>query len=237
MEEAHQEILQIVDDALEGVATRPRRPELPFETARVVSALADVLNLHVSTDQRNVIIEDMRRVILAGSTGGDLRTLHRKVKNCTKCPNLTRDPRLPLWNINNPEAVFVVESMHLAKPVATFLVEHLKASGFSSKTVALTGATRCPVQEPRALQVSEVDNCSEYLVHELPLLNAKLTVTMGAVASSVLLGPVKLGQVRGTIHWLGPWPVLPTYSPAYALNQGAEEFVADLHAAFRFCRG
>jgi uracil-DNA glycosylase len=45
-------------------------------------------------------------------------------------------------------------------------------------------------------------------------------VTLGLSAAKWFLGPVTLGKVRGQVHEVGGWRVLPTYHPSAAIRFG-----------------
>jgi hypothetical protein len=48
---------------------------------------------------------------------------------------------------------------------------------------------------------------------------------------------VKLKDYRGNIVWLGSWPILPTYSPIYAIKNGQsyqDQFISDIKSSFNF---
>ena len=63
-------------------------------------------------------------------------------------------------------------------------------------------------------------------------------LTIGALpASALFCSEIKLKDYRGNITWLGNWPILPTYSPSYALKAGGstlEHFSEDIAQAYQF---
>ncbi|NBP57693.1 hypothetical protein EBU71_14390, partial [bacterium] len=77
-----------------------------------------------------------------------------------------------------------------------------------------------------------------YLHSEIQLFNPKLIVPLGLLPLVSLLGcEAKIKDYRGNILWLGYWPVLPTYSPMYAIKSGksqTDQFISDIQTAHTF---
>jgi DNA polymerase len=145
-------------------------------------------------------------------------------------------PELPKWNVKNPDVLFITDNPSLDSDSVSFFLSSLKEVGFESSNVCLTYVNRCPVKRKYTNQ--EVFNCSPYLHNEIQLLNPKLIVTLGSVPLISLLGlDVKLKEYRGNLTWLGYWPIIPTYSPIYAVRNGQnfqEQFLSDIKSAHNF---
>ena len=122
----------------------------------------------------------------------------------------------------------------------SLFLKFLKDAGFDSTKVCLTYVNRCPVK--RKFTNQEIFNCSPYLHLELQLLNPKLILCLGGLPASVIFGTnIKMKDVRGSVTWLGYWPILTTYSPMYVLksssfdqNSIAEHFENDILNAYNF---
>jgi DNA polymerase len=102
--------------------------------------------------------------------------------------------------------------------------------------MCLTYVNRCP--KAGKYENKEIINCSPYLHNEIQLLNPKVIVPMGSLVSSVLLNSdIKIKDYRGNLMWLGYWPIIPTYSPSYALRSGSsalQNFENDLSYVYKF---
>jgi len=162
--------------------------------------------------------------------------LHTATKNCRKCNLGNVVPELPKWNVTDPDAMFLVESPSLPPDAIELFLKSLKSSGFNSSRVCLTYVNRCPAR--KKFDQSEIANCLPYLHSEIQLLNPKLIVTLGLLPLVSLIGSeVKIKDYRGNIFWLGYWPILPTYSPIYALKSGnsqIDQFMNDIQTAHTF---
>jgi DNA polymerase len=128
-----------------------------------------------------------------------------------------------------------LDNPSLDQESVNFLLSSLKEANFDSTKVCLTYVNRCPVKRKYTNQ--EVFNCSPYLHHEIQLLNPKLIVTLGSSPLISLLGlDVKLKEYRGNLLWLGYWPIIPTYSPIYAIKNGQnlqDQFISDIKSAYK----
>lgn len=187
------------------------------------------------------VFQDLRTDILSRKISLTLKDVHTVTKNCKKC-NIDSNAELPKWNVENPDIVVVVESPNLSSEAVSLMVNAFKKSGLTSEQLCLTYVTRCPVK--RKYENSEIINCAPYLHQEIQLMNPKLIVCLGGLPASVIYGTdVKIKSIRGQIQWLGYWPILTTYSPAYVLksntfeeDSGAitEQFSNDIFQAYNF---
>lgn len=200
--------------------------------------IAEVLPQYLHPSDVQAVLDDVREHLHEGITT-DLQQMHTVVRACRKCHDVVPSPTLPLWNVADPDVVFVAEAPWQGGPADTLFVDTLKATGFRSARVCRTSVVRCA---PRAARPSAdtVTTCSQsYLYREIQTLMPKLIVPLGAVATEALLGPdVKVSQVRGQQFWLGPWVVQPVMSPGYALQRDAhDEFRDDIARAYAYVYG
>lgn len=239
------DVLDIVTEALEDVPevvveTPQGHIPLAFNEGKLLEVLADILPKYMQRADMQVVFDELREHLYSGIGGTNLRTLHSMSKNCKRCPMLTTVADLPTWNFNDPDMVIVAESSALTQDSTNLLAENLAKVGFSSRNLCLTYVNRCKAQG-RKHSADEIENCLPYLHTELQLLKPKLILTMGAVASSaVTSAKIDLGEDRGNILWMGPWPILPTWAPGYVLKgQGrlADQFEQDMRTAFNFTYG
>lgn len=239
------DVLDIIAEALEPspeVANPAPQGQIPlaFNEGRLLEVLAEILPKYMPRADMQVVFDELREHLYSGVNSTTLRTLHSMTKNCKRCPMLETVADLPTWNFNDPDMVIVAESPAITQESASLLADNLSKAGFSSRNLCLTYVNRCKAQG-RKHSADEVNNCLPYLHTELQLLKPKLIVTMGAVASSALTSAkIDLGEDRGNILWMGPWPILPTWAPGYVLKgQGrlADQFEQDMRTAFNFTYG
>lgn len=238
-----EEVLRLVSEALAKDADAfSNKAKIPLGMAQgdLIERLFAKLSGHLNQADAQVIFDDLRSELYEGLDAPPLRELHAVTLNCRRCKDAVKpEPNLPKWNVADPDCVVVADNPFYDPEHGKFLVDALVKAGFSSSRICLTYVNRCPAR--RQLELNEIQNCLPYLFTELQILKPKLIVPLGAVATATLLGrDFKLKEVRGTITWLGPWAIMPTYTPAYALRTGESlinNFKSDLVTAYNFCYG
>lgn len=238
MEEAHNE-----DDAVHAplkLVAAERALPFSFGDTRLLELVFDKLSDKLDEAQLQELLDDMRQELYANIGNYSLKDLHRITLGCTRCPNVASSPQLPKWNLSDPDMVLVGEAPLLDGEPTKVLIDVLRAAKFSSKRIAYTSVNRCHVDR-RKYEQEEIENCGGFLLTELQLLKPRLIVPLGLIATSVVMGTgIKLSDLRGNINWLGPWAIMPTYSPLHVLR-GAEHLMDvlsnDIKTAYRFCYG
>lgn len=180
------------------------------------------------------LMQDVRSELVARKSNYTLKDLHTVVKNCRKC-NFSTKPELPKWNVKDPEVAIIIESPSIDPDSINYLIDKIKLAGFNSTQLCLTYVNRC--SKFGKYENQEVLNCSSYIHSELQLLSPKVIVPMGALACSVLFGTdIKIKEYRGNLVWLGYWPVMPMYSPSYAMRTDSmsEQFSFDLSSVYKY---
>lgn len=205
---------------------------------RLYSKLDDVLD----NATKQMLFDDLRNELYSGMEMPPLKELHTTSLSCRRCKEAVKpEPSLPKWNLSDPDCVFLIDNPFSSEDTIKYFLSSLVDAGFSSSRTCLTFVNRCPALQK--LQPQHVRNCTPYLHTELQILKPKLIVPMGLLATSALLGTdVKLGDYRGKVVWLGPWAILPTYSPQYVMNEHAGEsvgsnFKSDIVSAYTYCYG
>lgn len=241
MQEFSQEDLDsLIKEALseDGSKLVPKNGlSLGFMESAMLSQIYDVFQKHIPNERLVSLFQEVRSDILSTKNNATLSELHTVTKNCKKCTSLNGPSEFPRWNVQNPDVLFIADNPRIDKDSADLLVRAMKSAGFDSKKVCLTYVTRCPLG--RKPENQEAMNCSPYLHTEIQLMNPRLIVTLGLLPLSVLLNSnVQLKQYRGSVSWLGYWPILATYSPIYVLKSESNlqsEFISDIQQAFEFC--
>ena len=101
------------------------------------------------------------------------------------------------------------------------LDELLAAAGLDRSGVAVLNVLQCRPPGNRAPKPAEVARCRGWLDRKLELVGPELVVALGLTAAGWFLGRgVRLGAVRGSVHEVGGWRVLPTYHPSAAIRYG-----------------
>lgn len=237
------EVQELVERALaEGVNFQPKSTiPLSFAQGSTYEALFETLTKTLHPADVQMVLDNLRINLHSGIDQGELKTLHMITKACKKCSSAENDPQLPMWNVADPDCVIIVEQPIRSKEIADVIINGLKEAGFNSNRVNLTFLNRCPNKTKEKYSLDEISNCLPYLHTEIQLLKPKIILTLGLIPTASVLGiDIKLGEVRGNIIWLGPWAILPTYSPAYVLR-GSDTtgsiFQQDISNAYNFIYG
>jgi DNA polymerase len=209
---------------------------LGFMETELIENFHNKISGHVPDSFLLEVYRELRTDILSRKESISVLDLHTATKNCRKCNLSEVVPELPKWNVVNPSVMFIVESPNISSEAVELFLKSLKTSGFDSSKVCLTYVNRCPAR--KKFNEQEIANCLPYLHSEIQLLNPKLIVTLGLLPLVSLLGTeVKMKDYRGNIFWLGHWPILPSYSPMYALKSGKQQitqFITDIKTAYTF---
>lgn len=236
-----QDVLDIVRQALEEGKTFGGPPmALSFGEGHLLETVSEKLSKYLNKADIQMFLDDLRDALYADVDIGDLKTLHSRAKNCKKCPAITSQATLPQWNLTDPDLYLLTDAPGFPKDALSLFLNTLKSTGWTSRRIALSYVNRCPVMG-RKHDVNEINNCVPYLQTEIQLLKPKLIMPMGLIPSAAFLGPdINLGQERGKIRWIGPWAILPTYSPSHVVRGGGQlkvNFESDLNSAFEFLYG
>lgn len=241
MEEfSEEELNKLIAEALSEntVSANPVVPSgnyLGLAETDIMEQLHERLSKKIIESELLEVFQEVRKDILIRKKRLTLQELHTVTKNCKKC-SIDSSSELPKWNVKDPEVVIVVDSPSIQQEGVDFMIESFKEAGLSSSSLCLTYVNRCPAY--RKYEFDEVKNCTPYLHSEIEILNPKLVLCLGATPASLLFGaPLKMKDIRGTIKWLGSWPILSTYSPMYAIKSGEysiESFKNDIKLAKQF---
>lgn len=92
--------------------------------------------------------------------------------------------------------------------------------GLAPDEVRVTSAVRCRPPDDRALAPDELRACASHLRAELAMVAPEVIVSLGALATSVLLGrPVPLARVVGyRLDVFGGTTLIPTHNPVDAVR-------------------
>jgi uracil-DNA glycosylase family 4 len=92
------------------------------------------------------------------------------------------------------------------------------------KDVYIANVVKCRPPGNRNPEPDEIAACLPYLQRQIELIQPKIIVALGKVASNALLGrDATLASLRGKLHDYRGTPLLVTYHPAYLLRTPAEK--------------
>jgi len=238
---SEEDLESLIQEALSN--TKSSNPfsalHLGFSETNLLEIIHQKFSKRIIESEVNDIFQDVRKDILSRKISLNIQELHTITKNCRKC-SIDSPSELPKWNVDNPDIVVVLDSPNISPDAINLMVSSFKSAGLSSQQLCLTYINRCPTK--RKYENQEIINCSPYIHTEIQLLNPKLILCLGALPASVLFGSeIKIKDIRGSITWLGYWPILTTYSPAYVLKSSSfdlthviDHFNNDILQAYNF---
>ncbi|MEE9343403.1 MAG: uracil-DNA glycosylase [Gammaproteobacteria bacterium] len=165
------------------------------------------------------------------ATGTDWATLEHQVPACTRC-ELHSSRTQTVFGAGNRNADWLIigeapgkDEDQQGEPfvgrAGQLLNAMLKAIGLERNKVFIANIIKCSPPNNRDPKPDEVESCEAYLSQQISLVNPKLIVTVGRIASQNLLKTeMPIGKLRGKSHTYGKEdiPVIATYHPAYLLD-------------------
>lgn len=158
-----------------------------------------------------------------------LDELNSKINICMKC-GLGKLRTNFVFGVGNPKADIVVigeapgadedaQGEPFVGRAGQLLNKILEATGFAREEVYILNILKCRPPGNRNPAPDEVELCRPYLEKQLKLINPKLILLLGKVASESLLKTKEpLNKLRGKTHDYKGWKVRVTFHPAALLR-------------------
>lgn len=210
--------------------------KLSYGDTKLFEKLYGILQAHdLSAEACQDILHELVVTLQSPIKKTKISSIHSLASKCKMCPNMNHDASLPSWNIKDPDVVFITEGPRSFSPDGKDLfISALSQAGFESSNCCLTYSTRCTKGSARSAE--EIKNCSDYLFAEIEAWKPKLIVPLGSIPSKELLGP-ELKMTSSISHhkiiWLGPWAILPCYSPDHA-SAKQQNLIADFKRIIKY---
>ncbi len=158
-----------------------------------------------------------------------LDELNAKINTCTKC-GLNKLRTNFVFGVGNPNADVVVigeapgadedaQGEPFVGRAGQLLNKILEATGFKREEVFILNILKCRPPGNRNPAPDEAELCRPYLDKQLKLINPKLLLLLGKVASETLLKTKEpLNKLRGKVHDYKGWKLMITFHPAALLR-------------------
>jgi DNA polymerase len=171
---------------------------------------------------------------LGGVEGLDWPELKHTVHSCQACA-LRAGCTQPVFGTGSesanwlfvgdaPDADDDAQGEPFAGQAGKLLDNMLIAIKLKRHNVYLTHAIKCRTVDDRHPHVGEIAQCLPYLQRQIALIQPKVIVALGKVASNALLGnDATLASLRGTPHDYQGIPIIVTYHPTYLLRSPMEK--------------
>ena len=184
------------------------------------------------------------------ATPGDVswQPLEQEVRTCRRC-SLCETRTQTVFGVGAKDAEWMLigeapgfEEDKRGEPfvgrAGKLLDRMLQAIGFARGDVYIANTIKCRPPDNRNPTLEEIAHCSGYLKRQIELIQPKIILLLGGVASAAVLGEqTPVGKMRGRAHVLPGTaiPVIVTYHPAYLLRAPQQKRAAwdDLQLACR----
>lgn len=164
----------------------------------------------------------------------DWEELERRVFSCRAC-GLRRSARRPVLGEGALQADLMLvgeapgaREDEWGRPfvgaAGELLNRILKAAGFIREEVYITNVVKCRPPGNRAPTPAEIKECRVYLEAQIRLINPKIIVCLGAVATQALIAPgTSITRLRG--QWIEKDGIhyMPTFHPAALLRDESKK--------------
>ncbi|MEQ8209987.1 MAG: uracil-DNA glycosylase [Lacipirellulaceae bacterium] len=170
------------------------------------------------------------------STAASLPVLAQEVAACTLCDELASTRKQTVFGVGNPNARLCMlgeapgadedaQGEPFVGRSGQLLTKILGACNLARDDVYILNILKCRPPGNRNPTTSESDNCRQFLIRQLQLIEPEFICCLGAVAAQNLLETTtSIGRLRGKLHDYRGIKVVCTYHPAYLLrNPGAKK--------------
>jgi len=164
------------------------------------------------------------------SDEGQLEKLAKQIVVCTKCElHRSRKNAVPGDGPTHAEIMFIGEGPGAREDEqghpfvgasGKFLNQLLEEAGVTRSEVWITNVVKCRPPGNRDPLPNEVEICtSNYLQHQIKIVNPSIIVTLGRFSMSLFFKGAKITQIHGQMQKVEDRFVIPMFHPAAALHQ------------------
>ena len=181
--------------------------------------------------------------LLTQAQTADWRTLEQLVSQCTACKALSQSRLSTVFGVAERTAKMVIvgeapgrdedlQGKPLVGKSGELLENILRALGLRrGADVAIINVLKCRPPNNRDPHDNEIAACATFLTRQLELLDPKVIVLSGRIASHALLKTeASTGKLRGQTHHIEvngrQVPTVVTYHPSYLLRSPTEKICA-----------
>jgi DNA polymerase len=163
----------------------------------------------------------------------ELKAVFTEARGCTRCPELARTRTQVVFGAGNADAdlMFVGEApgaredeqgIPFVGQAGRLLDQLLEEVGLQRADVFIANTLKCRPPGNRDPQPAEIDNCQDYLMRQVELIQPRVICTLGNFATKLLRGdPTGISRLHGQAEILvvGRRAVrlYPLFHPAAAL--------------------
>jgi DNA polymerase len=161
--------------------------------------------------------------------GDSLERIRQDLGDCTRCP-LCRDRKRLVFGEGAADArlVFVGEGPGFEEdqqgrpfvgPAGQLLTRIIGAMHLTREQVYICNVVKCRPPKNRTPEPVEIKTCRPFLERQLAAIQPLVICTLGAVATSTLMGRnISITRLRGRFHDYNGISLMPTFHPSYLLR-------------------
>ena len=166
----------------------------------------------------------------AGERAAAMAAIQKEIGDCTRCPlayagrhNIVfgdGDPNAKLMFVGEgPGADEDAQGLPFVGKSGQLLNNMIGAMGLKREQVYIANIVKCRPPANRAPEPAEANTCTQFLVHQMDVVQPQIVVALGATAAMYLLGVRQsLASLRGRFHMVRGAKVAITYHPAFLLR-------------------
>jgi DNA polymerase len=154
------------------------------------------------------------------------------ILKCQKCPLAqSRTHAVPGEGNLNADLMFVgegpgrdedLQGRPFVGRAGKLLTKIINAMKYQRDEVYITNIVKCRPPGNRNPQANEISSCKDYLLAQIEMIDPKVIVTLGRVASDFFIqSTLGMTALRGDFHDFEHIKVMPTFHPSYLIrNEG-----------------
>ncbi|PYM20036.1 MAG: uracil-DNA glycosylase [Candidatus Rokuibacteriota bacterium] len=210
---------------------RPLSDEARAALADALGDLAATLRFHRDLGVEHVTLEGE----YLKSPADALRAQEARLQGCRAC-KLCEGRTTVVFGSGNPEADLVVigegpgadedaQGLPFVGRAGQLLTRMLASVDLAREEVYITNAVLCRPPGNRNPEADELAACAPFLADKLGVMQPKVILTLGSVATQALLRTKEpIGKLRGRLHQYGDAVLIPTFHPAFLLRNPGQDY-------------
>jgi DNA polymerase len=163
-----------------------------------------------------------------------MEALQQQVFNCNRCP-LAQSRTNVVFGSGSLDAELMLvgeapgyyedqQGIPFVGAAGKLLDRILKAINLSRGQVFIGNILKCRPPENRDPLPSEIEQCYDYLLHQIELIQPKIICTLGRIAAQTLLDTkIPISRLRGKLWDYKGIKLIATYHPAYLLRNPGQK--------------
>lgn len=163
------------------------------------------------------------------SEDSSFQALKDRILECQEC-SLSRERTQAVPGEGNLEAelMFVGEAPGRDEDIqgrpfvgraGQLLSKIIQAMNFRREEVYITNVVKCRPPNNRNPQRAEVEQCQGYLITQIKMINPRVIVTLGKVATDFFIkSRLSMTSLRGKFYDFGSIKIMPTFHPSYLIR-------------------